>query len=327
MDYSLVSILIPVYNRISLVGETIDSAINQTYKNIEIIIVDNCSTDGTWELLQQYAEKDKRIRILRNKVNIGPVLNWKKCIDNAQGEFAKILFSDDIIEPNFLEQTLPFLENSDVGFVYSTVKMGADISESQITYRSFTHSGIYSSASFIEKSLYGSDVPISPGCAIFRLKDLKENLVSNIPSPSINDFLDHGAGPDLLLYLLTAKKYSLIAFVDKPLIFFRAHKESISLSDKSSHLTKCYIQAKIWFVENYFNKNEINRYHSHIWYQLWRGNGMWISPKKTLNEYTHSFNRLSIMSLFELLKFILKSNLKINKINKELKNNFSQMLI
>ena len=320
MENELVSILIPVYNREAIVGETINSAINQTYKNLEIIIVDNCSTDGTLELLKQYAAQDERIYIFQNQENIGPVRNWKRCIDEANGEYGKILFSDDVIESNFLEQTLPFLHDSDVGFVYSTVKMGADISESQITYRNFTHSGKYSSALFIEKSLYTSGVPISPGCAIFRLKDLKENLITNILSPSIDDFLDHGAGPDLLIYLLTAKKYSLIAFIDKPLTFFRAHNESISLSDKSKHLTQCYIQSKVWFVESCFNKKEINRYYSHIWYQLWRSNNKWVSPKTILEQYTHSFNGLSVGSLFNLLRFILKSKLQGNKIYDELKN-------
>ena len=54
----LVSILIPVYNREKYIGEAIESAINQTYKNIEVIIVDNCSTDNTWKILQDYQCKD-----------------------------------------------------------------------------------------------------------------------------------------------------------------------------------------------------------------------------------------------------------------------------
>jgi glycosyltransferase involved in cell wall biosynthesis len=307
MENELVSILIPVYNRVDIVGETINSAINQSYKNLEIIIVDNCSTDGTFELLKQYAAKDERIYIFQNEENIGPVRNWKRCIDEAKGKYAKILFSDDVIESDFLEQTLPFLVDSDVGFVYSSVKMGADVLEFQIRYRNFTHSGTYSSVCFIEKSLFGSDMPISPGCAIFRLKDLKENLVTNIPSPSINDFLDHGAGPDLLIYLLTARKYSSIAFIDKSLTFFRAHNDSISLSDKSKHLTECYIQSKVWFVESYFNKSEINRYYSHLWYQLWRANNKWISPQTILKQYTPLFKELSFRSMFELGRFIVKS--------------------
>lgn len=86
---SLVSILIPVYNRENLVGETIESAINQTYKNIEIIIVDNCSTDNTWQVLQDYAQKDNRIRIFQNPENIGLVRNWERCIDVANNRYYK----------------------------------------------------------------------------------------------------------------------------------------------------------------------------------------------------------------------------------------------
>ena len=122
MEQELVSILIPVYNRVDLVSKTIDSAINQTYKNTEIIIVDNCSTDGTWKLLLQYALKDNRIHIFRNHENIGPVRNWKRCLDEAKGTFSKILFSDDLMSENFIEETLKqFDENT--AFVISTVKI------------------------------------------------------------------------------------------------------------------------------------------------------------------------------------------------------------
>jgi len=55
----LISILIPVYNRENLIEETVQSALNQTYKNLEVIIVDNKSTDSTWEVLQKLASKDK----------------------------------------------------------------------------------------------------------------------------------------------------------------------------------------------------------------------------------------------------------------------------
>ena len=57
-----VSILVPVYNREDLIGQTLNSALNQTYKNIEIIVVDNSSTDNTWEVVQSYEKQDSRIK-------------------------------------------------------------------------------------------------------------------------------------------------------------------------------------------------------------------------------------------------------------------------
>ena len=63
----LVSILIPVYNRASIVSRAIDSALSQTYSNIEIIIVDNNSTDSTWDILLKYKQRDSRIKIFKNE--------------------------------------------------------------------------------------------------------------------------------------------------------------------------------------------------------------------------------------------------------------------
>ena len=91
----LVSIVIPVFNRETLVQEAIESALKQTYDNIEIVVVDNCSTDKTWEVLQKY--NNPKIKIFRNNTNIGPVLNWKKGIELSSGEYIKLLFSDDMI--------------------------------------------------------------------------------------------------------------------------------------------------------------------------------------------------------------------------------------
>ncbi len=71
MKYPLVSICIPVYNRVSLIEETINSALNQTYANIEIIINDNQSTDGTWTLINTIAEKHKtKIKVFQNEQNL-----------------------------------------------------------------------------------------------------------------------------------------------------------------------------------------------------------------------------------------------------------------
>ena len=76
-----VSILIPVYNREALIGECIQSALFQTFTDFEVIIVDNASTDNTWGICQRFAEQDKRVRVFRNEKNIGPVRNWRRCVD------------------------------------------------------------------------------------------------------------------------------------------------------------------------------------------------------------------------------------------------------
>jgi len=251
MFEKLISILIPVYNRENLIEETVKSALNQTYKNIEIIIVDNQSTDKTWEILQKLASEDDKIKIFQNKTNIGPVRNWKRCINEANGEYGKILWSDDLIAPEFLEKTVPYLENEDVGFVFTGTEIFIDGTDKKTSHYFIGESRICESEKYINGVLFDSDYPVSPGCALFRLKDLKNNLLVDIPNKVNSDFTMHAIGNDLLIFLLTAHQYKNFAFVNEKLSFFRAHEGSISIQSNDGKLPLHYNLASAFFVEKY----------------------------------------------------------------------------
>jgi glycosyltransferase involved in cell wall biosynthesis len=248
----LVSILIPVYNREQLLGSCIQSALNQTVADLEVIISDNASIDGTWEVCKEFANRDHRVRIFRNETNIGPVRNWQRCFAEAKGTYGKILFSDDLMNPDFLEKTLPYMDDQEVGFAFTMTEIGARPGTGQLVYKWADNSKKFPSKRFIYDALFGGyRVPVSPGAALFRLTDLRKNLMITVPSPSFDDFLDHGMGVDLLLYLITATHYPNIAFVNEPLVFFMSHPGSISVSSKLSVLFERYTQARIWFAMNY----------------------------------------------------------------------------
>jgi glycosyltransferase involved in cell wall biosynthesis len=257
----LISIFIPVYNREKLIGETIESAINQTYKNIEIIIVDNNSTDKTWEILKSYSQKDKRIKIYRNEENIGPVRNWRRCFEYAQGEYAKFLWSDDLIAPEFIEKTLPYLiNNPDVGFVFTGTEIFFNEENNEKIKAYFIgKTGLYPTEKFIESMLLGEpySVPVSPGNALFRMKDLYKNTLIDIPNKKGIDFSKYAIGNDALIYLLTAKDYPIFAFINEVLSFFRAHMGSITISSNRKYLGSCYLLANAYFVKNYLKDGEL----------------------------------------------------------------------
>ncbi|WP_372757945.1 glycosyltransferase family 2 protein [Mariniflexile sp.] len=273
MIKDLVSILIPVYNRVNLIEETIQSAANQSYTNIEIIVVDNCSTDGTWELLEKLALNDNRLRVFRNDENIGPVRNWKRCVDEAKGEFSKILWSDDLIHEDFIKETIPFFENKEVGFVYtSTVIFMDNIHnvKSKI-HETFKKTKEFSSNIFIKKMFfsgtYSGKVPYSPGCAIFRTIALKEALKVDIPNYFDYDFSKIAIGNDVLCFLITASKYKKVSFVNKRLSYFREHSDSISTDSGGSKLALFYNAAKGYYLSNYEEKN-IGIYSINMWQEL-----------------------------------------------------------
>ena len=247
MKHPTVSILIPVFNRENFIGECIESALSQTYSDIEVIVVDNASTDRTWDICKHFASIDSRILIFRNEENVGPVLNWKRCFDEASGVYGKVLFSDDLMFPTFIEETLPLMQSESVAFSFSAVEIGTQLGCGKEYYLWRKKSALYLSREFIETSLFGDTSPVSPCAALFRLNDLKKNLFFEIPSPSFNDFAKHGAGPDLLLFLLTALDYKHVAYVRKKLIFFRVHSESISISSLNM-VAERYLQTRLYFA-------------------------------------------------------------------------------
>ncbi len=252
MIFPLVSILIPVFNREHILFQTLDSALSQTYSNIEIIVVDNCSTDGTWGVIQGYVRKDSRIKAYRNDTNIGPVRNWLACVGHASGIYAKILWSDDLIHPEFLEKLLPFFSDPSVGFAYSSAKIFSD-DLIETGFRVFTKidTGIHNSQQYIIGTLLEGDFPMSPGCAIFRTSDLKKNLLLNVPNNVGSVFSMHAIGNDLLLFLLTARGYQNFAVINEPLSYFRAHEGSITMSSSSGKIPLHYDLAKGYFAEKY----------------------------------------------------------------------------
>jgi len=93
----LVSIIIPMYNAEKYIAETIESVVNQTYKNWELIVVDDCSTDSGRDIVREYIKKDKRIKLIESETNFGgPARPRNIGIDNAKGEYIAFLDADDV---------------------------------------------------------------------------------------------------------------------------------------------------------------------------------------------------------------------------------------
>jgi glycosyltransferase involved in cell wall biosynthesis len=107
----LCTVAIPVYHRRnkSLALAAIESALAETRDDVEILVIDDCTTDGTWELLQQI--RDPRARVLRNERNVGLFGNFNRCLDEAHGEFVRILCSDDALEPGTLNDELAIMSS------------------------------------------------------------------------------------------------------------------------------------------------------------------------------------------------------------------------
>jgi len=126
-----VSILMTAYNREKYIGEAIESVISQTYKNIELIIVDDCSNDNTVKIIEKYCFLDKRVFLYTNEVNLGDYPNRNKAASLANGEFLVFVDSDDTIEKNAIEYLLHSFQKFPES-VHSSIYFGNDFKEPRL---------------------------------------------------------------------------------------------------------------------------------------------------------------------------------------------------
>jgi len=118
---NLVSVIMPTFNVGSILAESIESILNQTYKNIELLITDDASTDETTrELLRHYAAKDERVDVLMLDSNFGPGYARNKCIERAKGRFIAFCDADDMWFPEKIEKQVTFMKKKNCPLCYSS---------------------------------------------------------------------------------------------------------------------------------------------------------------------------------------------------------------
>lgn len=115
--YGLVSVIMPSYNTAEYIKNSIDSVIRQTYKNWELIIVDDCSTDNTDEIVGSF--NDSRIRYFKNEKNSGAAVSRNRALREAKGKWIAFLDSDDLWLPEKLEKQLEFMAENNYHFSYT----------------------------------------------------------------------------------------------------------------------------------------------------------------------------------------------------------------
>ncbi|NPD83640.1 glycosyltransferase [Lentimicrobium sp. L6] len=142
----LVSVVVPVFNHGDFVVERIESILNQTFKDFEIIILDDCSTDNSLSLIRKY-ETNSSIRIITNEVNTGsPFKQWGKGVEQAQGKYIWIAEGDDVATPEFIESLLVAFSNPNVRMAYSASHQVDQIGE--VEKEHYINIGHYSNLGF-----------------------------------------------------------------------------------------------------------------------------------------------------------------------------------
>jgi len=212
-----VSICIPSYNNGSLIGSAIRSAVDQTFEDIEIIVVDNHSTDDSESVVKSFS--DERIRFSKNSENIGMTRNWNRCISMASGEFICLLCADDMYLSKFVERTVSMLETrSSIGFVhcaYETInKRGETLGEPSALGSDAIENGL----AFFERIMHGNFVLVSG--TMFR-RDCFEEL------GLFDEDLEYA--PDWEMFARISLHYE-VGYVSQPLVCYRVHAGNFTKS-------------------------------------------------------------------------------------------------
>lgn len=230
---SLVSIIIPTYNRAHLIGETLNSIISQTYTNWECIIIDDGSTDNTYELVVKYCLKDHRIQCIRRPENIAKGANACRNygFERSIGFYTKWFDSDDIMLPDHLETLITTLETKNVDFVVGDCiyfEIGKLIDRKLYE---FDKNNVEMDALMFAKSQIGwiTDDFLAKRSTLINFK--------------FNEKLEDGQEYNLFIrYLLTNKKG---VFINKIVTRARIHSQSLGTINKIDQLNHKKILAKI----------------------------------------------------------------------------------
>lgn len=217
-----VSILIPAFNYAHYLSEAIDSVLSQTFSNFELIVVDNCSTDNTEEIVNSYAQNDTRIKFIRNQENIGMYRNYNQALLLARGDYIKFLNADDKFEPTLLEKFVNILENDTTISVVTSFRQYFG-SKNDVLIPPFK--GKVESTTAILSSLKKGNWIGEPTTVMFR----RENLNLGLFDISLLMFADQDMW---LRHLRVGNLY----VIDEVLSYFRIHEEqgTVNLTDDSS---------------------------------------------------------------------------------------------
>ncbi len=263
----LVSVVVLTFNRKNMLKETIDSILSQTFKDFELIIVDNCSTDGTEDFVLSY--KDPRIKYFKNPNNGIIAVNLNYGIAKAQGKYIALCDDDDLWLPTKLEKQIDILnKENDIGMVCTNGITFNELGKEDIHITKKRNSNYISQKETLMKNI------IIQSSAIIR-KDILEEFGFFDVSP------EYFTAEEFELWLKIMSKYN-VYLIEEPLVKYRTHS-GVFRSKGIKHLNIC---KKI--VDDLYKKGFIPKTNYHLF--LARHYVFYTANITKLNQLYHKLN-------------------------------------
>lgn len=307
-----VSIIVPCYNHEKFLDDCMLGILEQDYKDIEVLICDDCSLDNSYNIIISYEERLRErfsnVVILKNEVNQGVTKNINRMLELAEGEYIKVIASDDVLAPTAISDMVSYMEqNPDAGIVISN---GVRITEDE-------HHGGYepkmriydvplelSGDTLLEKTYAHNDI-FAPGA--FIRKSLFEKVGFYDESVAIEDL-------EFWLRVLT-KSNETFVFLDKDLILYRINENSMTSMVSNERLEGRRIrfhQAEIAILLKYKDAVSQQLYAKTILERLMAEKGMAVglqlkNLEKLVNTELKDFDGWKYVSIKEKAAYILKN--------------------
>ena len=239
-----VSVCVPAYNNADTIAETLDCVLDQSFKDLELIVVDDNSSDDTLKVLKEYESRrqDHRLKVLHNDNNLGMAGNWNYCLSLCEGEYLRLLCGDDLIDLNLIEREVDILEkNPEVQMVSSDTRFIGLDGEKGGQYKRYRKSGVVDGKDAVMFSFFTRDYLGAPLANLFR-RSAYEKI---------------GGFDSKFSYIIDYDFYVAIALLGKifiihePLNFFRLRPTSNTSEVLGGKGAKTYADEHRRMVEKY----------------------------------------------------------------------------
>jgi len=222
-----VSVLVPTYNYARFLPEAIESVLAQDFTDFELLISDDCSTDGSAEVLRHYAGRDPRIQVRCQPSNLGMVQNWNWCLQQARGRYIKFLFGDDCLATRHaLGRMATVLEKDEgVGLVASARHIIDERSQVVDLWSHVGAPGIHWGRGVVRRCLfYNKNLIGEPSVVMFRNGNVRRGFDTNYRQ--VVDL-------EMWCHILARSE---LAYIDEPLCQFRLHSQQQTVINQKSRI-------------------------------------------------------------------------------------------
>ena len=209
MNEPLVSIITPVYNAERFLSDTIKSVQNQTYKNWEMLLVDDCSKDNSAQIIKEFQKYDDRIKYIKLEKNSGASVSRNTGIKNAKGRFIAFVDSDDIWKPEKLEVQVKYMLENNLGFTFTSYRYMKE--DGELTNKVAKAPSKINYNGLLKNTIIGCSTVV-----------IDTDIVEYFEMPLVR------RGQDTATWLQILRKEKYAYGIDKDLVYYRLVGESLS---------------------------------------------------------------------------------------------------